>query len=182
MIALDIDGVVASLTDEVIFRAANEGWTINQEYIFDAPNFGWWDLSSDITPEWIEKQFNDPTFLLNAKAIEDAWYWINHVAESERVVFITHRSNDPITQSATNKWFYNWDIPCDRIYFAADKAQVCKDIKPKIFVEDFAPTASEVADNTDTPVYLINRKYNEQINGTLSKKVKKVNSLWEIEF
>lgn len=175
MIALDIDGVIANLYPEIIYRAKAEGFNVTED-IYDHDSL-WEDLSDQITSKWVHKQFEDATFWLNAIPYEDAWYWINHHL-SYSIVCLTKRPDNQLCQSITWRWFMEWDMPVDDIYHASDKNVVLNDIKPDIFVEDSFENATAAAEQTSSAVYLLNKKYNQYPD---SSGLNRINSLWDIQ-
>ncbi len=176
MIVTDIDGVVADLNPEVIYRARKAGFKIN-ESVVSAPNYLWEDLSDQITEEWVQAQFKDPTFWLNAKPYEDVWYWLNHHSSEHEIIAVSHRPADMLSYSY--RWFYDWDMPVDKIYHGRDKKEVLSEIGASIFVEDFFPIAEAIAYATDISTYLIDRPYNQF--DLLESKLNRIYSVWEIQ-
>ena len=77
-IGLDIDGVIAKSMDELVIRYRKD---IDPTYLCNDPYNQWkfYDIElvlEDASREWIDEQFHDPTYFLNAKPFEDAWYAI----------------------------------------------------------------------------------------------------------
>lgn len=174
MIALDIDGVIANLIPEVIYRAKKEGFKIDKSVI-NNHNILLENVSDKITFNWIKSHFDDPTFWRNAIPFEDAWYWINH-HYAKGIICITHRPQTTSCENATWRWFNDWDLFVDDIVHCDHKHDIINDRGTAIFVEDTWLGALHAAEYTNSKVYILNREYNQGIH----KKIERINSLWEI--
>jgi hypothetical protein len=87
---VDIDSDVADFSEEINFRLQSTG------------------IEPDDT--WMENQFNDPLFILNAKPYEKMWYNLQNQSFLQKIVGRTK-----CNLQATKKWLEMWEIPIDKV-------------------------------------------------------------------
>lgn len=174
MILLDIDGVIANPYHELNFQLQRDGFD-GLVHPDQWTNYDWNLIYPHIGEEKIKEYFDNPILIRNAVPYEDAWYWINHMSSSHEIICITAR--DKSVESATYHWFYDWDIPVDKIYFEKHKMAVIEELGDHVcFVEDHGPTAKLAADMGFNS-YLRSRSYNM---GYSESPAIRINSLWEV--
>lgn len=162
-VALDIDGVVAHITPEISLRIKEKtGRVVTDEDIvrFDiAKQF-------DLDEEWFVEQINDPVLYLNSKPYEDAWWAVNGwFSGGIDVYFVTGRPSS--LANATLRWFDEWDIPYNEIYFGmpkGGKSDIIKSLGCKFMVDDRASEVRAMLED-DVDCFLMDRPWNQYYDG-----------------
>lgn len=180
MICLDIDGVIANTYPEVNRWVEEAGWkgVPMEEWssykLADIPGF----KEQSIPHKFFQGLYKNKLFYKNAIPYEDAWYFVNHYAQTEKIVAVTARA--AFLEGVTWDWFMDWDIPVDEIHFVNHGVKseiiIAKCEGARAFVEDRTENAAEAAD-AGINSFLLNRPYNaDGDNG----KAKRIDSLWEV--
>jgi 5'(3')-deoxyribonucleotidase len=178
-IGLDLDGVIADIQSEFVIR-------LNRDFQIDADPSKWethyvHDQFPEVPNDWVEKQFADPTFWLNAKCYEDAWMMTNKWFMTGHDVYIITCRNDghgPLTIETTERWLLEWEIPYNKLLHSQtrlEKYEVALEYDLNFMVEDDDHEADVLGQHVKT--YLLDHPYNRKYNG----KFERISSLREID-
>lgn len=157
-IGIDLDGVIADLTTELVYRLDKIGIKTNP--------YRWKSLRLEneidgVSADWMAEQINDPLFYMNVPAYEDAFYAINEWFYSGNDVYIiTTRPTDCLDVS--QDWLDQWGIPYNNIYAGIkhrEKIEVINDLNIAAMVED-NPEECEVIVETGINTFIISRSWN----------------------
>ena len=162
IIALDCDGVICNIEDEFAIR-------IEKDFGFKTHPEQWQthriaQQFPQIPESWVDDQLADPAFWLNGKPYEESWFYINKwFMENNDIFIITCRGvkNSPVIETITERWFDEWEINYNRIYFDQTrfgKHETCLRIGADFLVEDDPHEVKVAADFL--PAYLIHHGYN----------------------
>lgn len=174
-IALDVDGVVCNLYEEIYYRLERDGYDpIPHEKLH---SFKIEDNVNSLSKEWIKEQFRDNTFWLNTKPFQDAWLMINKWFMSGHDVYlVTCRWSN--TLDPTLRWLSEWDIPFNDISMGnvhLEKYKFLERVGADLMVEDRLDEANEVAKRGITS-FLIDKPYNQG-----KTKAKRIKNLYEVD-
>ena len=157
ILSFDIDGVICNLAEEMAFRLRQDGY---EATVSDIKTFKIED-TFDVGEDWFDLQADDPTFWLNAKPYEDAWYMINKwFYQGHDVYFVTAREGK-YTQ-LTERWLEMWDIPFNALAHTeiGEKLEILDFLDAELFVEDRMEEANLIAKGGRVS-YLVDRPWNQ---------------------
>lgn len=171
-IAIDLDGTVANITDELIERLSWDGIHVTEdEFMYEKI-----EDCFDVEEGWIKGHFDDPTFWLNATPYEDAWYCINKWFGAGHDIFIvTGRWHD----TPSCRWLDEWDIPYNDIYFDQPKGGKHTTIQKlgcDFMIDDRTIEVNPMVDE-GVNALLINRPWNQR-NKT---KAIRIDSFYDVD-
>lgn len=175
--AIDIDGVIADTRSEDMLRIKyalgdDVAQSVSQTYRLSQ--------SESIPDGWMRKQFNDPSYWLNAKPYVDAWYMLNKwFGQGHDVDIVTCRFSDT-TVAATERWFDEWDIMYNRLYHSQtrlEKYKLITKLNSDISIDDDPEEAAALSGYTKS--YLVNRVYNTDYTAT--RGAIRIDSLYDID-
>lgn len=160
IINVDIDGVIADLVSELSWRYGEAGIEVEYEKCF---NFKMERNYDEPYEGWIRDQLDDPTFWLNIKPHNDAWYvlnkWFHH--HEHEINFITARWDYDLTY----KWLNEWGVPFDRLEVGVptgEKHTFATKYKADIVVED-RPEEIMAYEANEVPCIVPSRPWNKEI-------------------
>ncbi len=91
--------------------------------------------------------------------------------EGHPIYFITARP--PETREETYHWIQcNFDVRYDNIIHTSNKSDMCNKLKISRFIEDTPHSAAEIADNSHTKVFLLDKLYNTTFKHPKIKRIK----------
>jgi uncharacterized HAD superfamily protein len=174
-LGIDMDGVIAKLDDEMIFRMNRDGYDPKYE---EWTTFSIEENCPHIPNQWIVDQFADRLFWLNMKAYEDAWYTINKwFFANNNIFFITSRPKD--MDDITGRWLEEWRINYNLVssgYPRGEKYKAIERFDLDLFIEDRPIEAKEISNHI--PTFLLDRSYNRSADIGTAMRVK---DFYEIE-
>ena len=100
--------------------------------------------------------------------------------EGHKIYLITARwdMNGESVKDITEKWLKDNNIEYDGLFLnASDKLKIAKENNIDIFIDDSFKNCKKVADNSNTKVYMMNSRANEELN---DEKIQRVYSWPEI--
>jgi uncharacterized HAD superfamily protein len=179
-VGLDLDGVISDIQSEIILR-------LKQDFDIDTDINQWkshyvHEQFPGLPNGWIDKQFYDPAFWLNAKCYEDAWNMINKwFMQGADIFIITCRTNDhgPFTIEVTERWLFEWELPYNKLIHSQiklEKYDIVKEHQLDFFVEDDDREAILLSRCTKS--FLIDHPYNRNDS---DRQYQRINSLREID-
>ena len=185
-IGIDVDGVVANLTDKLL-EVANEMYFYQNHYYprklkkeLKAGDIITFDYT-ECTPlnnkdmKEIFKVLETEKALLELKPLQDAQKVINKLHESFEIYFVTARAKYyRNAEEQTLGWFDNNKIIYSKSNFFFDnkKTELAKKVGISKFIEDRAETALELAEN-NIDVLLLNYPRNNDPKQELIQKINK---------
>jgi len=181
-IGLDIDGVIAKSMDELVIRYRKD---IDPTYLCNDPYNQWkfYDIElvlEDASREWIDEQFHDPTYFLNAQPFEDAWYAITRwFSIGHDIILITRRHNNAV--EATERWFDEWAIPYNKLVSGSIKGHKWENLleeECEVFVDD---DPDEVRSASEHGVQTFLRKHGYNAQAEVGPKVRTIGDLKNID-
>jgi uncharacterized HAD superfamily protein len=113
----------------------------------------------------------------NLEEYENAVNAVNKLSKKYAVYLITSRADRFKTKEDTIRRVNESGIIHDSIIFSRDKAMYCRNIDLEFFIEDSLSNSREIANNSDTIVYLIDKPYNQSEN---IKNIIRVKSIEDI--
>jgi len=133
--AFDLDGVIANLAEEIVFRLEKSGMDISSTDELTTLRVE--EAFPELPNGWFKKQREDSLFWRNCMAIADAWYTVNGLFhEGHDIYIITARPCG--TRDITEQWLIDWDIMYNRVLFSdrLGKREVAMELGCDIAVED----------------------------------------------
>lgn len=175
ILCLDLDGVIANIQDEINLRLQKD---FDVEPSYDWNTYYIEDRYPDLPADWLDNQFADPTFWLNAKCYEDAWNMVNKWFMTSNDVFIA-TCRDESTLEVTERWLDEWEINYNKLFVnqtRLEKYKVCHSIGADIFIDD-DPHEINIA-SLHVPSYLRSHPYNDSYDIGAGFKLK---SLYDLD-
>lgn len=158
-IAVDLDGVIANIENEIVYRLDKIGIKTDPQ---KWPSFYIEDHIDGIPDGWVEELFNDPLFYLNAIAYEDAFYSLSEwFYAGNDVYIITSRPKD--LDEITFRWLDEWAIPYNKTITGVEKLkkyEIALDLDVDAMIEDH-PHEAEILVMNSIDSYLVRRPYNK---------------------
>lgn len=177
-IGLDIDGVIAKSMDELVTRYRRD---IDPGYLCNDPYTQWnyYDIElvlEDASRDWINEQFHDPTYFLNAQPFEDAWYAVTRwFGIGHDIILITRRHNNAV--EATERWFDEWAIPYNKLISGAVKSKKWEYLleeECEVFVDD---DPDEIIGASERGVQSFLRGHGYNAKAPVGPKVRRITDL-----
>lgn len=134
-IAIDLDGVIANIDREIVFRLDKLG------YKTDPKKWYKYNIKDNIPKEYhndIDNWFDDETFYLNAIGYESMFYAMNQWFYDGNDIYIITCRPEYLTD-ATVRWLDEWCYPYNDIILGCkkrEKINIIKDIGAKVLIED----------------------------------------------
>jgi len=158
-IAIDLDGVLGNITQQLVRFSAAEYRLRLQQRNFTSENI---DTCTPISEEQLRKLFQSPRFFRTMQPIRGASKWVRTLqSRGSAINIITDRFWYEGIQQDTVDWLHHHQIPYDSIAFARKvaKQDFAKDLKVDWFIEDQLSNARLLS--VVCKVILIDRPYNQ---------------------
>ena len=177
MLYVDIDGVLADLTETILdYIGNNTGVDLTE---FEIHNYDFFDDLSDFVGVDVNNllnEFANSEHMHKIKKINNANY-INHLYNRYEVAIITARPEK--CKEPTIEWLRDNYILYDKLFFEKDKYKfIERDSMAELLIEDNGETALKVADIV--PVFLLDKSYNKFANHYNLTRVSDWNEIREL--
>ncbi len=159
IICCDLDGVVANTSMEMLRRYDEVGIEASMDGLI---SFKWEDCFGSPYEGWIGEQLADPTFWLNIKPYEDAWYMLNKwFNDLHDIYYLTARWEEGVTL----RWLDEWDLPYNDVITGIKTGEKYKHVKKlggEIMIED-RPEEILALSNKEVVTFVPDRPWNKEI-------------------
>lgn len=175
-IGVDLDGVIADVTTELVFRLNKLGIKSNPD---EWTSMYVEERHPELPKGWASQQFKDPVFFLNAMADESAFYCINRWFYSGDDVFIVTCRPEELRE-ITERWLDEWGIPYNNLIMDAkrySKFEILLDLQCSVMIEDDGQEADNVAAH-GIESYLRLHPYNRSYK--FKNKVRRVQDMYNV--
>lgn len=179
-IGFDLDGVLADFHQPFYKFILDCRDDIHFNYE-DITAWDWSEQIKNLTSEEFWELFDRFTVehgYLNLPPISmDSFEVLNYLnEEGHPIYFITGRPAK--SREETYEWMSQFfDVRYDNIIHTDNKSEICKKLKIKFFVEDTPHYALDIANNSPTKVYLLDKHYNEDFE---HDKITRIYDLHEV--
>jgi len=183
IIASDMDGVIANIFVEFEIRLKKD-FDIQKPWTEWTTHYIAKEFEGIVPESWVDEQLGDPTFFLNAKPYESAWYMLNKWFMAGHDIYITTcRGHGDFysdeTLQITERWLDEWEINYNQILgnlTRLEKWKTCEAIGADLLIED-DPHEILVA-SQHLPAYMVAYPYNS--NYDIGAGIR-INSLYELD-
>lgn len=176
-IGIDLDGVIADLTPELLIRLKSIGVESNPE---DWRSMYIEDVHPELPKGWASSQFADELFLMNAIAYESAFYCVNRWFFGGKDVFILTCRPESF-RGVTERWLDEWGIAYNELFMGMprlEKTSYLIDLGCDVFIEDHIGEAEKASD-AGINTFLQLRPYNK--HQKIKNKVRRVEDLYVVD-